>query len=196
MEFFDWCAQRGIQLDQSKGASKTGEAGFNFGTCHVYFPVRFDGAVVDVLEMATPTQDLNVFAPEPLVDALLDSALANHGIMHLLFHPAHVHKPEVAGAIGRAVAKAKAKGLEWWTARQVNTWERARRGIRWSNYEARENAAQITLESRDALAEATVLWLAAGDAKAVRRWGFDFSSTPLTLAPGERRELTSERTRD
>ena len=50
MEFFDWCAKKGIQLDQSKGASKTGEAGFNFGTCHAYFPVRFNSEKVDVLE--------------------------------------------------------------------------------------------------------------------------------------------------
>ncbi|HWB53940.1 MAG TPA: hypothetical protein VG722_07100, partial [Tepidisphaeraceae bacterium] len=31
-EFFAWCEKRGIRLDQSKGPSKTGEAGFNFGT--------------------------------------------------------------------------------------------------------------------------------------------------------------------
>ena len=81
-------ALRGIQLDQSKGASKPGEAGFNFGTCHPYFPVEFDGSPIDVLELPTPTQDLNVFAPETLLRPLLDPR-RRHGILHLLFHPTH-----------------------------------------------------------------------------------------------------------
>src|SRR5688500_20191428 len=63
-DIWDWCAKHGIGLDQSKGASKTGEAGFNFGTCHTYFPARFDGSVIDVLELPTPTQDLFVRSEE------------------------------------------------------------------------------------------------------------------------------------
>jgi hypothetical protein len=66
---------------------------------HTYLPVRFDGNVVDVLEMPTTTQDLNVFAPEPLLEALLDAAERHGGVMHLLFHPAHVLKEPVASAI-------------------------------------------------------------------------------------------------
>src|SRR2546421_4054517 len=90
-ELWDWCATHGIQLDQSKGASKTGEVGFNFGTCHPYFPVRFDGSTIDVLELPTPTQDLVVFAPEAIFEPLLAQAKKNHGVLHLLFHPAHFH---------------------------------------------------------------------------------------------------------
>lgn len=59
-EFFEWCQRRGIQLDQSKGPSKTGEAGFNFGTCHPYFPIDPKGRPIDVLELPTLSQDLNV----------------------------------------------------------------------------------------------------------------------------------------
>src|SRR5688572_13315471 len=42
-ELVQWCARLGIRIDQSKGASKAGEAGFNFGTCHPFFPVDRDG---------------------------------------------------------------------------------------------------------------------------------------------------------
>jgi hypothetical protein len=95
VEFFDWCAKRGIELDQSKGPSKTGEAGFNFGSCHPYFPVRFNGEAIDVLELATLTQDLVVFAPPLILQHLMDGTQRVHGVMHLLFHPAHMHRPEV-----------------------------------------------------------------------------------------------------
>src|SRR5207253_6712209 len=95
-EFFDWCVARGIRMDQSKGVSKTGGAGFNFGTCHPYRPVAPDGRVLPLLELPTPAQDLIVFAPEALAAPLLDGVVKQHGILHLLFHPAHVATTGVA----------------------------------------------------------------------------------------------------
>src|SRR5579871_5460731 len=116
--FFDWCDRHKILLDQSKGASKTGEAGFNFGTCHPYFPVAPDGTPHDVLELPTPTQDLGVFAPSALLEPLLAAALRHHGVLHLLFHPAHIFKPGVAEALRQAVTQAQS--MAWWTAAEIN----------------------------------------------------------------------------
>lgn len=184
MEFFDWCMKRGIQIDQSKGASKTGEAGFNFGTCHAYFPVRFDGQSVDVLEMATPTQDLNVFAPDTLLEPLLESVIKNNGIYHLLFHPAHVMKEDVARALLRAGKTANERGLEWWTARRINDWERARRQVKWSGY---RQDGHVSLRCGTLLQEATMLWLApkstAGER--IERWGFAFRSEVRSIDGGQ-----------
>ncbi|HXF62807.1 MAG TPA: hypothetical protein VNK95_14380, partial [Caldilineaceae bacterium] len=122
-ELWQWCAAHGIQLDQSKGASKTGEAGFNFGTCHPYFPVDFAGHPFDVLELPTPTQDFIVFAPPAILAPMLDAVQRSHGILHLLFHPSHIDKPGVAESILHAVAAARSCGLEWWTASAINGWE-------------------------------------------------------------------------
>jgi hypothetical protein len=119
-EFFDWCARHGIQLDQSKGASKTGEGGFNFGTSRPYFPVTFEGRMIDVLELPTPLQDLNVFAPQEVVDPLLAMVRRTHGVLHLLFHPAHAQREGVMAALLMAVQKARAMGMEWRTARRIN----------------------------------------------------------------------------
>jgi len=191
-EFFAWCAERGIQVDESKGASKTGEAGFNFGTCHPYLPVDPEGRIIDVLELPTPTQDLVVFAPEELVDPLLTAALRHHGVLHLLFHPAHIEKPGVADALLMAVAKAKQQGLEWWTARQISAWERARRELRWSNYTATQAAVSVRVRASDALPGASIMWLAgphtrvgvrgrACEAVMVERWGFPFRSVTFDI---------------
>ena len=191
-EFFEWCARRGIQLDQSKGPSKTGEAAFNFGTCHPYFPVNPRGERIDVLELATMTQDLVVFAPPALIDPVLDAALRCHGVMHFLFHPAHIMKPGVADALHLTVKKGKDHGVEWWTAAQINAWERARRGVRWTGY-APGPSPSVTLEAEQPLQDATVLWLCASDrpvsaggkavpAKRTERWGFRWQAATLNLA--------------
>jgi hypothetical protein len=180
MEFYDWCAKRGVKMDQSKGASKTGEAGYNFGSCHTYFPVRFNGEVVDVLELATPTQDLHVFAAEPLFDSLLATALRHHGVVHLLYHPAHTSREDVGGSLVRVAAKAKQAGLEWWTGRQINEWERARRTVKWADYSP---GGTVSVSASTPLPAATVLWLTPGGD--VSRWGFAFSAKTLDIANGQ-----------
>lgn len=193
-ELFDWCLSVGIELDQSKGASKTGEAGFNFGTCHPFFPVDRSGNLLDVLELPTPTQDLNVFAPEALFKPLLRAALKHHGIVHLLFHPAHIDKPGVAESLIEAARQAKAQGVEWWTGAQINRWERTRRRARWVS--PAEGEAQLQLVCDTPLRKATVLVLNCGgeelaaadelrsEESIVTRWGFEFRSIVADLEPG------------
>jgi hypothetical protein len=180
-DFFDWCVAHRIQLDQSKGPSKTGEAGFNFGTCHPYLPVTFKNRMIDVLELATLTQDLVVFAPPALLDGLIDGVKRVHGVLHLLFHPAHLHRPEVCEALKTAIGRAKREGMEWWTARQINTWERARRTVQWNDVNIDRNRATVTLRTAHDLEDATVVWLSPrGDFEG---FGFRFSATTRRI-PG------------
>ncbi len=196
MDCFHWCEEHGIQLDQSKGASKSGEAGYNFGTCHLYFSVDFDGSPVNVLELATPTQDLEIFAPTALLYPLLNAALRSHGIMHLLFHPAHIAKPGVADAILEAVAASTAQGMEWWTAAQLNGWERARRQVQWHWQRETTGSASVALHTPTALEEATILWFGgtqpAPTTEPVQRWGFTFSSTQVTTEAGATVQLSGQ----
>lgn len=189
MEFFGWCEKVGIQIDQSKGPSKTGEAGFNFGTSHPYFPISFEQKISPVLELPTLTQDLGVFAPESLGMPLLLGALKFHGVAHFLFHPAHFGKPRTAGAMENIVAAGKERGMEWWTAQQINDWVRERRSVRWEF----DSESSLTMTAEKDLSQATVLRLGSDTAKKVndqnfggekvRRWGFEFVSVVLDI-PG------------
>jgi hypothetical protein len=194
-EFFAWCQGRGIQLDQSKGPSKTGEIGFIFGTCHPYFPVAADGKVLDVLELPFFTQDLIAFAPPAARIPLREQALKAHGILHMLFHPAHIATQGVDEALLSTAREAQAAGMEWWTARDINSWERARRNVRWQEQESNDNALQVTLCTEEALPDATLLFLqvepekllvngSAVETTIVTRWGFEFNSTVLNLEAG------------
>ena len=185
-ELWDWCEAHQIEMDQSKGASKTGEAGFNFGTCRPYFPVDTRGRLIPVLELPTPTQDLTVFGPREIFDYLLDAVTRTHGILHLLFHPAHIDKPTVPDALRYAIRTARAAGLEWWRADEINAWERARRTVRWSGYSHSDTTASIEVAAGSELEQATILWLRPASASSVAtntvtRWGFEFSATVLQI---------------
>lgn len=188
-DIWEWCESHQIQLDQSKGASKTGEAGFNFGTCRPYFPVAFRGRKFDVLELPTYTQDLEVFVPKAFLKSLMTPVIKHHGVLHLLFHPAHTHKPEVNLALREAIDAGRQAGLEWWTAEQINSWERARRTVKWSDYSLSEEGAAVNLSVDVEMAEATVLWMGAPVSEKVEpgnpnyRWGFEATVDVMDLPP-------------
>jgi len=196
-EFYAWCQKRGIQLDQSKGPSKIGESGYCFGTSHPFFPVDPNGELLDVLELTFTTQDFTIFVPTAIAPAMLDAALRAHGIWHVLFHPAHTIKPPVAAALQEVVALAREQGLEWWTAKQINTWERARRGAQWSD--GGNNG--VHLNTAEPLPEATVLFLNSGEsqiavdgielpATTTTRWGFEFRAVTLDLHENAEYDIT------
>ena len=195
-EFFEWCVRAGIQFDESKGPSKTGNVGFLFGTCHPHFPMDPRGKLIDVLELPFLTQDLVVTVPPALVDALILAAKKHHGIMHLLFHPHHIFTPGVEKALVYSLKAARNQKFEWWKAEQINTWERARRKIRWENYVKKEDASQVQMSFGEPLEAATILWLAPSSAllkingrkkkmTQVERWGFPFHSVTFNAESGK-----------
>lgn len=205
MELFDWCVKRGIRMDQSKGASKTGEAGFNFGTCHPYRPVRADGTAVKILEMTTPTQDLEIFAPSALFPQLLDGVLRSYGVLHLLFHPAHIFKPGVREAIETSVSQARLAGMEWWTVSQLTAWLEARSQTEWLRCASGEGRCFAQIRTVSGLQDATILWLDPDlvprkmrfdatelQAVEVARWGFRFQAVAMPAAEPGRHELIIE----
>lgn len=182
-DIWDWCVAHQIQLDQSKGASKTGEGGFNFGTCRPYFPVRFDGEKIDVLELPTYTQDLEIFIPKAFLHALLTPVKKHHGVLHLLFHPAHTHKPATNQALREACDQVREAGLEWWTAQQINQWERARRTAKWADYTVADGLTTASISNQNKLSEATLLWIKepAAPGTAGARWGFNARTETVTI---------------
>ena len=51
------------------------------------------------------------------------------------------------------------QGLEWWTAAQINRWERARRSVAWKSFKRDSGQTQVVLETRVCLEGAIILWL-------------------------------------
>lgn len=191
-EFFDWCQRQHLQLDQSKGPSKLGEVGFTFGCAQLYFPLADNGEIHSVLEQPLHTQDLVTFAPPQIIPPMLDAIEKHHGVLHVLFHPAHIAKPGVADSMHDTIKQAKDRGLEWVTAKELNTWERARRKIKlqWQIAE-KGTSPKVLLSAPEPLAGATILVLGHHQnieidgqlyaAQPSTRWGFEFSAVTLGM---------------
>lgn len=133
LEFFHWCVEEGIRVDQSKGPSKTGTIGFPFGSCHPWKPLDTDAAAarfIDAYCLPLMTQDLVITAPPAFARVLTDAARERYGVAHFLYHPAHIAKEGVAESFHDLADYARASGMEWWTSAELATWEDARRGVR------------------------------------------------------------------
>ncbi|WP_262681321.1 hypothetical protein [Paenibacillus sp. J5C2022] len=176
-ELFDWCEKHGIEVDQTRGPSKRGNIGFLFGTCHPYFPVAwFDqgNRSYNVLEISFLTQDLDHIhlADSSVVEPFLEQVMRVEGVAHFLFHQVHILNQEpVNKAIRKVVAEARKRGFTFWTSKQINDWERARRKVRITGIEAN---AEARVEHGTELKDA-VVWIpvqeGAANREIVNRFG-------------------------
>lgn len=194
-EFYTWCERLGIQIDSSRGPSKQGNAGFTFGTAHLSFPLAEPEAgktFHNVLNLPLHTQDLAWAQHISVRDVILDGAIAHHGVAHFLFHGPHLNmRPATRAACVEVGQLARDRGLQWWTAEQLNTWERARRGVRLA-LDTTEDGWTLHVESEAAIDNASILLpLAAGRCRetgkqlnGVQRHGRDFLELGVDIPNG------------
>ncbi|MBA4494683.1 hypothetical protein ACFO25_17790 [Paenactinomyces guangxiensis] len=160
-ELFRWCETYGILSDQTRGPSKKGNIGFLFGTCHPYFPVGWSdeqNRIYDVLEISFLTQDLDhrTLADSSVIGPFLEQVEKVGGVAHFLFHPVHIYNQKpVRHALRKVVREAKQRGFVFWTGKQINDWERARRKIR---IEECDGDGHILVQSETDLSD-VVVWV-------------------------------------
>lgn len=160
-EFYGWCEELGITIDESRGPSKLGTVGFPFGTAHVDFPlgdVSVGNRRMDVLNLPLHVQDLEWAGHIACRDVILDGALDVHGVAHFLFHGPHLlGKPKTRTACREVAEEARSRGMQWWTARQINDWERTRRGVDVTVTPGGDAEWTITVSSKESLTGAGVV---------------------------------------
>jgi len=183
LDFFRWCAEIGLQCDQSKGPSKRGTIGYPFGGSHPWFPINDDGHFIDCLELNLQTQDLVNFCPDYFGRYWVEQSARHHGVVHLLFHPAHIEEAGVADALRMVVNYGRENGLEWWTCAQINDWGRARRGVSLKSYRKSRKSLTYFFTAERPLQDATLLFLnPRTKEERVERYGFTFQKVEIDLA--------------
>lgn len=159
-QFYTWCERVGLQIDSSRGPSKQGTIGFPFGTAHVSFPLTpagHDHRFHDVLNLPLHTQDLAWAGHIAVRDVILDAAQEQHGVAHFLFHGPHLnYRPLTREACVALAEEARDRGMTWWTAEQINTWERARRAVQ-VQVQAVDGGWRINARSSTALPDAALI---------------------------------------
>ena len=206
LEFFQWLAKVGIASDQTKGPSKSGNTGHLYGSTHPWFPMEtVSGRFYDVLEVNFLTQDMvhtisdpdapvGQFPPYAIAEPLVDRVRKHYGVAHFLFHPHHCMRPGVPTAMADTVEYALQQGLPWWTAEEINTWERSRRKLAFGEVEH----SGFSVHAGAPLEDATLLVLQKGDeqcdllidgqpaaSRRVDRYGFRFQAVTHALDAGD-----------
>ncbi|TCC22363.1 hypothetical protein [Kribbella sindirgiensis] len=200
-EFYTWCERLGIQIDESRGPSKQGDVGFTFGASHVSFPlapVAEGNRLYDVLNLPLHTQDLAWAGHASVRDVILDGAQSVHGVAHFLFHGPHLHhRPPTRAACIELAAEARRRGMPWWTATRINSWERSRRGVVLS-VEPHPDGLAVRAEAVEPVPGAAVLLAVPsttapvvkegeGSAQAVVRLGRTFVELTADIVAGDNR---------
>lgn len=199
-EFYTWCEQLGIEIDESRGPSKQGSVGFPFGTAHLSFPmgdVDHENRPMNVVNLPLHTQDLAWAGHIAVRDVVLDAAVAEHGVAHFLFHGPHLrHRPPTRAACPEVARLARERQMPWWTAAEINRWERSRRGVQ-LGIERTDGGWLVTARSELPIEGAGILLTADGlDAEslpsvdgatvsAVERHGRRFLELAVDIKPGD-----------
>ena len=98
-----------------------------------------------------------------------------------MFHPAHFANEAVPAAMSNAIRRGRQEGLEWWSARQINVWERGRRSVR-----LKEIAGdRVTVERNGDASRFCRRAVRLGTPSAVR-WCFPPKSSSFSIEPLEK----------
>jgi hypothetical protein len=131
-DLFRWCELEGIASDQTRGSSKKGNGGFAYGTCQPYFPIAWaneENRMYDVLQIGFLLSDFNHMGTDTYVP-ILNQARRVGGVAHFVLHQTHIHTKEIDREWLRAIVQeARLQEFVFWTGKQINDWQRARREV-------------------------------------------------------------------
>lgn len=163
----------GSRVSLSKGGRQAGTAGFAFGTCMPFHPIRKDGSSMRVLEIPYQTFMPGHIIPESAVSALIEQTAARNGCFHVVVTSACTQDGHVSMVLRRTVTLAKHAKLEYMLPQEIARFERTRRNLRTRTWIEAERFG-VSVVAEDQLENLTVM--ISGDPVAVGLSGKELRS--------------------
>lgn len=179
-------AEAGIRNVISKGGTERGSAGFLFGTCHPFFPIK-DNKPIGPLEHPYQIYDVGVATTDAMVDPILSMVKKRHGVLHGVTRVSMIHNEAGIAGIMRWLSVVKQSGADFFTTERLGNFERARRQTRLSvvgqssvHLGSDENLEGLTLMVQGSGVEGSGL-IGRTAPQYVRRFGQDFIAFTVNL---------------
>jgi hypothetical protein len=130
MQPYEIFAHAGIRGVVSKGGTEPGTAGFLFGTCHPFQPIRPDGRVLGAFEFPHQLFNVGVTSPNEPVESIVNQVAARHGVLHGVTALSMVHQDAGFSGLKRWISIFKQSQGDFITLEKLQEFERARRQLK------------------------------------------------------------------
>lgn len=128
--FYDVCEAAGGRVSVNKGGRQAATAGFAFGTCHPFHPVRKDGRERLVLEVPYQLWSPGEAVSEDVAVDVINRVVARNGCLGFSLNPDSMNDPAVSAAVRRVLMTCKEQRLVFMKSDDVAKFERGRRHLR------------------------------------------------------------------
>ncbi len=197
-QFYDICETAGPRLSMSKGGRQPGTAGFLFGTSHLFYPLKKEGAPYLTAELPVTAPFPGVVTQDAACDAILAQTMATNGCIAMSFKPEQIDHPEASASLRRLISLCKQNRLEAMLPNQILQFERGRRSLKVFSNGAGDSGA-LLLAADFEMEGLTVLVLGDDYEVAVRgrqantppvkRYGVTFRATVVNLEAKKQADL-------
>lgn len=165
--FYDMAESAGTRISLAKGGRQPGTAGFLFGTCHPFFPLKRDGTPYLVLEQPYCAYLPGIETPDKSVDHLIEQCYLRSGCFHVGISLEAAEKPAALDALRRAIAMCKQRRMQFVKPQDLYKFERTRRGLRVFLHN-NEFDTTMSVASDHAVERLTVMFVGAKNELSVR----------------------------
>lgn len=203
LEFYEQCERVGLSIDINRGGYAPGAAGFAFGGCQPWRPLRRDGALSNLYVLPLLGYQIGSRLSMQTARDLVDQAAEVYGVAHFTVNTEFTALEQQADTLLKLLAHARSRGLEWTTASELIAWEESRRQLRYRLAQS-QNGLQMGLVSPKTINNLSLLFLTPEpmhfstgvnelSPQTVERYGMSFQAIQVDVLEKSLRELTLTR---